>query len=312
MPISRKAASRRMPAHFGRPALLALFAGVICLISVPLPLRAAGSELVGGSVSPGHGTTATSFVFIVDYTSGPARDAQSVRAEIEDADMTLDLALIASDAAGGTWRASSPLPVGTWTVTFRAVAIGLDPTLRLTDAVVVTQVTSPPTPPPTQAPPTQAPTPRPSPRPSPRPQPTVPPTLRPPVPTAQPTGQPGSTVTSPAPLAPIASQTAGTSGGGASPVSSSTLAASASAGASLAASPVVVARRPDATPAGATPGAEPADAATPTPEATDATSASASISRNAWLLLGGSLAVLGTAILARQRLRGRSRPSTEG
>lgn len=289
-----------MPGRAGRSALVAaLIAGCLCLVVAPSPVQAAGPELVGGTISPAQGTTATSFVFVVDYASSPARDALSVRAEIEDTDIALDLALIDGDAASGTWRAVSTLPPGTWTVTFRAdAAFGADPSLRMSDAVDVTQATPQPTV-------TPAPTLRPTSRPTPRPTavPTPPPTPRPPPPAAAPTAIAPTTAapfTSPAAESPRASDVT---------ESSTTERPSASAGPSTA-SPVIVAGRSGATPGAATPAAEPASDATAPPDA-PVTPAAGSIGRNALLLLGGSLAVLGSAVLARQWLRRRPPPGPE-
>ena len=94
-----------------REAPLAALAAVLLCALVqllgPSPLRAAGAELIDATVSPEQGTTEASFVFRVGYVSSPVRDALSVSAEIVDAGMTLDLALIGGSARNGTWETTS-------------------------------------------------------------------------------------------------------------------------------------------------------------------------------------------------------------
>ena len=156
-----------------------------CALAVaPAPARAA-SVLSNGTVSPGSGTTATVFTFSVDYnSSNPVRNAQAVWAEFGSA--TVTLALASGNTHAGTWTGTSTLPVGSLPVTFHA-SISANPQPDPLNGPNVTVTLPPPTPTPAPTPP---PTPAPTPRPTAAPTPTPPPGATP-TPGAPP--PPGST-----------------------------------------------------------------------------------------------------------------------
>ena len=132
---------------------LALLAAV-----APSPAAAASNALSDGSVSPGAGTTETSFLFTVSYTSPRGIGATRVVSLV--ANQSIDMGLIAGTPDNGVYQATTPLPAGTWPVTFQATAAqGKNPTLAGPTVVVSDVATAPP--PPTAAPPPPAPAPAP-------------------------------------------------------------------------------------------------------------------------------------------------------
>ncbi len=178
-------------------ATLGLLLAALC--ALPAPLRAAQpNQLASPSVSPGAGTTATTFVFSVRYEG---RDpATSVVAIV--AGQTVNLALVSGTTSSGVWSGGAQLPAGNWAVNFSAVATrGNDPTTGGGTVQVA------------------APTPVPTPVPPPTAAPTPPPVVAPPAPTPPPAGGPaGAAPATPAPLpAPIGGQEppAGTTASGA-------------------------------------------------------------------------------------------------
>ena len=142
------------------------------LAFAPAPARAA-SVLSNRHVSPGSGTTATVFTFSVDYnSSNPVRNATAVWAEFGST--TVTLALASGNTHAGTWVGTSTLPVGTLPVTFHA-SISASPQPEPLVGPTVTVTLPPPTPTPAPTPP---PTPTPTPRPTAAPTPTPPPAAR--------------------------------------------------------------------------------------------------------------------------------------
>ncbi len=288
-----------------RAGVIALVVWCLAVLFAPSQALAAGNELFGGAVTPGAGTTTTSFTFQVGFSSSPARNAESVRAEIVGAGVTLDLALTDGTAAAGTWAGSTTLPAGTWSVRFSAaVAQGNQPNLTLSNAVVVTQATPPPTPtatapPPSTAPPTPRPTATPSPRtPRPTPRATETPSASA---TASSSGSPAASGTA------VASPTAGTTLGAAGSALPTTTASTTVAPGSPSPGTAVTAGRPGTSSPSESVDAQPAESAGPMPDPPDVAPARGSASRNALLLLGGSISVLGAAMLARLWITRRGR-----
>jgi hypothetical protein len=152
----------------------AAFLGLALLMALARPVMGApGNQLSNATVSPASGTTATSFVFTVRYTSAQGHAATSVRATA--ASFTVPMSLISGTASDGTFRGVTNLPAGSWPVTFLADAVkGFDPSLvGPTVRVALAPV------------PTPVPTPKPAPAPSPKPTPVPPaPTPVPPAPVA--------------------------------------------------------------------------------------------------------------------------------
>lgn len=124
-----------------------------------------------GIVSPGSGTTATSFAFSVTFVDTTGTAPQSIRLRIAESWKTLQPS--GSDYATGVkFKGSRKLPVGTWGYFFRATYGGglICDHVRVTPLTVI--VAPEPTPKPTATPkPTPKPTPRATPRPTPRPTP---------------------------------------------------------------------------------------------------------------------------------------------
>ena len=95
-----------------RPVLYAMaIAG--CLISSPaLTAAAAPNQLAKPEVSPGIGSTTTSFSFSVSYASDKGFAATSVVAIA--AGRSIALRLASGTATGGTYTGASTLPAGNW------------------------------------------------------------------------------------------------------------------------------------------------------------------------------------------------------
>ncbi len=101
-----------------RFSLIVLAATVAALLGAPSAVFGASTTLSAGTVSPGSGTTTTSFVFSVRYDGGGKFKASAVCASV--AGKTLTLGLASGTALLGTYRGVSRLPAGSWTVTFSA------------------------------------------------------------------------------------------------------------------------------------------------------------------------------------------------
>jgi hypothetical protein len=153
------------PARMARPWSRAPLLVFALLLTAVAPVHAAppkNNVLSNGSVTPTSGTTATTFVFTVDYSG----EAASVTASV--ANRTVTMSLISGQLTNGRFRGTASLPAGSWPVTFHADAErGKDPSLpgpRVTVASLATplptsQPTSPPTPAPTPASPSLSATP---------------------------------------------------------------------------------------------------------------------------------------------------------
>ena len=163
-----------MSASYRCAALLA----ICCLMLSPaLAAAAEPNQLGSGSVSPGSGTTQTTFLLSVSYSSERDFSATSVVALV--AGRSIQLRLVSGSASAGTYQGSASLPAGRWPVTFEAQATQ-GPTASAAGPTVV--VNAPPTPQPvpvvTPAPPPLAPAP---------PGPAAPPPPAPPPQAPQPT-----------------------------------------------------------------------------------------------------------------------------
>lgn len=141
----------------------------------------APNQLANPRVSPGSGSTATSFTFAVDYASVKGFAATSVVALVAGRSVALGLA--SGTPTGGTYAGSSTLPAGTWSVTFEAQA-SQGPSPSVAGPTVIVSAPNPVAPPPPSPPPPPPPT---APPPTTRPSTTAPPAA--PDPEAPATGQ---------------------------------------------------------------------------------------------------------------------------
>jgi hypothetical protein len=136
----------RMAHRWSRAQLLAL----ALLLTAVAPVHAVppkSNVLSNGSVTPTSGTTATAFVFTVDYSG----EAASVTASV--ANRTVAMTLISGQVTDGRFRGSASLPAGSWPVTFHADAErGKDPSLSGPRLTVASLATPRPTPQPTPTP----------------------------------------------------------------------------------------------------------------------------------------------------------------
>ena len=166
--------------------------------------------LSNGSVSPGSGTTSTTFTFAVVYSSNAGCEPGAIAVTIPGVG-TVGLMAGEPGPGSGTWyRASSHLPAGSWTYRFDAVSGSGqgERTVTLSDvtpgAIHVVAPIPPPTPPPTPAltpAPTRKPPPAPGPTPGPTPASTPAPHVTPGATEAASTTVPDPTATSGAPFA---------------------------------------------------------------------------------------------------------------
>jgi len=143
-------------AHFGlRVAMVLGAVGLAVSLAAPGHVLAARPALSNGNVSPTSGTTATTFVFSVTYSSSPPKAARSVDALVANRTVTLSLVPGSGSAENGLFRGTALLPAGSWPVVFEATtATGPSPEpLPMLQPVVVTLLGATPTPQPT-APPT--------------------------------------------------------------------------------------------------------------------------------------------------------------
>jgi hypothetical protein len=164
-------AARQM--RTSRVALAATSIVALCvaaMLGVRPTLAAPANQLSNANVTPGSGTTNTSFTFAVTYRSAQGNEPTSVSAVAGS--VVIPLSLVSGMPSDGRYRGSAKLPQGSWPVSYLATARGNDPSLN-GPTVTVTRA-----PPPS---PTPRPTPRPTPKPSPRPTPS---------PTAAPTRAP--------------------------------------------------------------------------------------------------------------------------
>lgn len=156
--------------------------------------------LSSGTVSPGSGTTATTFTFSVVYTSNAGCSPTRIVAVIGGVTDLVLTRTTGSVATGATYRGTRTLPLGQRRYGFSVTAgsgKGEQTFTLTTVAPAIIVVTAPPTPTPKPTPtPTPRPTatPRPTPTPTPRPTATPRPTPTPtPTPTATPTPTPTAT-----------------------------------------------------------------------------------------------------------------------
>lgn len=171
--------------------------------------------LTDGKASPALGFATTTFTFTVRYTDNAGCAPSMIRVEIPGRP-NLPMTPTGFDfQAGVVFKASTTLPVGSWTYRFRASSgggAGLR-TALLTTVSPSKVVVLGPTPSPTPTPePTPRPTPRPTPTPTPRPKPTATPK-----PTSGPTATPGGSGSTHGTPKPSKSAAPGSSGSGASP-----------------------------------------------------------------------------------------------
>ena len=270
-----------------RPAAAAMASAcVLALIATLVPMLpptavTAANNLHDGTVSPGSGTTSTTFLFSVVHSSAPQENTpESVTLGV--ADLSLPMLLVSGDdpKTGLTYQTSTELPAGTWTATFTAVVPGGNPApYELAQRIIVTAPTPPPTPSPTPPPP---------------PPPTPSATSRPtPIPTPLPPGVTPRPTPLPTPLPP------GVTPGPATPSPSPTRARSDAPAAS---------GSPDSSPP-ASPEAETEDpsldaSSSPTASAREAelSGSRGGIGRLGWVVLGGMTSVAGAFVLVRQWL----------
>jgi hypothetical protein len=171
-------------------ALVAVTSALVLALGLwASPVAADSTMLTDASVSPDHGTTATSIDFAVTYHNHEGSGPDWVRVGIDGHDH--DMAADGTDWKKGVrYTFRSKLAIGVHHITFHALGRG-----RFDDEVDggVVVVVALPTPDPTPEP-TPDPTPRPTPRPTPDPtaRPTPDPTARP---TSPPTTQPDPVVT---------------------------------------------------------------------------------------------------------------------
>lgn len=130
---------------------------VTLLFVLAAPVLGAPNRLSNPVVSPTNGTPATTFTFTVHYEGFAATVTASV------AGRTVQMGVISGTNTNGTFGGTSTLPVGTWPVTFTAVAERNDDTIAGPTVTVTSGATPRPTVAPTTAPPTPVPTPAPPP-----------------------------------------------------------------------------------------------------------------------------------------------------
>ena len=261
----------------GAPVVAAVLTLIATLVPIvpPTVVMATGS-LANGSVSPGSGTTSTTFVFSVEYSSSPNHEPDEIWVDVGGTLVPLVFSGVGTPE-DGTYQASSQLPPGTHPVTFQATGPGQDPTLDAGTVSVMAGPTPPPTPVPT-------------------PGPTPPPTAPPPTPTPTPLS-PGVTprpTPRPTPLPPGVTPAPATPTPEASPDDSDRASPSASGpSASTAASPRGSDRPSSGSPVPAS--GSPAASAEP-----DDAGRSGGMGRLGWIVLGGMTSVAGAFVLGRQ------------
>ena len=98
----------------GRWAAAVALAGLLLLRATSATDAAPANELLNGSVQPINGTTATTFVFSVCYSSGRGNDPTSVTAVAGN--VVVPLTLQSGSASNGVYRGQAKLPkvAGRW------------------------------------------------------------------------------------------------------------------------------------------------------------------------------------------------------
>ena len=133
---------------------LSMIAIVAALFGAPSAvLGAPPNRLELPVVAPNAGTTDTAFILTVTYVSPAGNAATSVVASVGGS--TISLSRIAGTAAHGTWSATTTLPAGSWSVTFRAATVK-GPAPSLNGGTVLVAAVVPPSAAPKSASPTPA------------------------------------------------------------------------------------------------------------------------------------------------------------
>ena len=286
------------PPH--RSTAVAIISAALLTALLAAPVAAAPNALSSPSVTPATGTTETPITFSVHYSSGQAAAPNWVRAIVSGIAAPISLSLFSGSAADGTYRATTTLPVGTRSVTFRADAPqGLDPVIS-GGTVSISDPGSPT--------PSQGPTATPNPSPTTAPTPTASPTSSP-SPTAIATGSPAPTTTATSGASPSPPGSSGTSAP--QPTPGGVLAGRPSSTPSTAPAPGALASgtaRPTAVAVGVprpsvSPGVPAPDEAPDSIEAGRSGIPAAAF----WLLAGGAISVSGAATLGVLALRHRAR-----
>ncbi len=265
-----------------RPALAALWAACLALAVALCPsVTLAAGTLTGGDVSPNGGSTATEFLFSVDYST--SNDVADIWVEVGATRVDLVHVDESGTYPSGTYQQASSIGAGTHAVTFFADVNGPGvETFAVADLVVAAGPTPTPgpTPPPT---PTPSPTPLPTATPVPTPTPTPLPPGVTPRPTPRPTPLPPGVTPRPATPMPEESEAAvsvsaePSDSGDPHPSETAAGEQSASAYASASAAP------------------------TPPPSGSpDVGSERGGFGQVGWIVLGGMTSVAGAAVLGRQ------------
>lgn len=119
-----------------RAPLLAL--ALLATLAVPAVAAPPDNVLSNGGAAPSSGTTATTFVFTVDYSGTPASVTASV------ANLTVPMNLVSGVETDGTFRGSAKLPAGRWRITFNAnAAHGKDASPLVGPVVTVSALATP-------------------------------------------------------------------------------------------------------------------------------------------------------------------------
>ena len=91
-------------------------------------LAAPGNQLSNANVTPGSGTTNTTFTFAVTYRSAQGNEPTSVSAVAGN--VVIPLNLVSGTPSNGRYRGRAKLPQGSWSVSYLATARGNDPSLN--------------------------------------------------------------------------------------------------------------------------------------------------------------------------------------
>jgi hypothetical protein len=263
------------------PGILAILVALTLLGNGVREARAASCSgashevtLSSGTVSPGSGTTATTFTFSVVYKSNAGCSPTRIVAVIGGVTDLVLTRTAGSVATGATYRGARTLPLGQRRYGFSATAgsgKGEQTVTLTTVAPAIITVTAPPTPTPKPTPtPTPKPTPTPTPTPTATPRPTPTPTATP-RPTPTPTATPRPTPTATPRATPTPTPTPRTTP---APTATPKPGASSSPGSTVAPKPDSSASAPPSaspTPAGSDPSAAPSARGSPdaSPEASE-------------------------------------------
>jgi hypothetical protein len=117
-----------------RLTILALAAAAALLAAPSTTSAATPNRLEDAACSPCSGTTVTTFTLSVSYISSAGYAATAVTATA--AGLAVPLSLASGSDVDGVWSGRTWLPMGTWTVTFAAVAVK-GPSAELTGPSVI-------------------------------------------------------------------------------------------------------------------------------------------------------------------------------